>query len=220
MNHSIKLTSFNKNHKVIDIGDHLCRVPNNRINPIVLIKLIAFKSIKKAVYGMVIFLALFCSQVRAQGSEVITSDARHVSFPVFTIVEELIKKQEQRICNGIEFLSFVSSASEGMTKPNSQEKGKNSPKESNKAEAGFEKRDQVTQEDIEHIKSSFIGMLFASLVMIPLGMIFSECISPRILAKRKRWMKLHELKAKRFYRNNPDKHYVMPRKTFCQWLWF
>ncbi|HGW5160198.1 TPA: hypothetical protein ACXIFY_003723, partial [Proteus mirabilis] len=75
MNHSIKLTSFNKNHKVIDIGDHLCRVPNNRINPIVLIKLIAFKSIKKAVYGMVIVVALSCGQVRAQGSEVITSDA-------------------------------------------------------------------------------------------------------------------------------------------------
>ncbi|AUU38431.1 TPA: hypothetical protein ACKRTJ_002188 [Proteus mirabilis] len=220
MNHSIKLTSFNKNHKVIDIGDHLCRVPNNRINPIVLIKLIAFKGIKKAVYGMVIVVALSCGQVRAQGSEVITSDARHVSFPVFTIVEEFIKKQEQRICNGIEFLSFVSSASEGMTKPSSQEKGKNSPKESNKTEAGFEKRDQVTQEDIEHVKSSLIGMLFASLVMIPLGIMFSECISPRILAKRKRWMKLHELKAKRFYRNNPGKYYVMPRKTFCQWLWF
>ncbi len=169
---------------------------------------------------MVIFLALFCSQVRAQGSEIILSDMRYVSFSIYTVVAKFIKNQEQGICNSIELLPLVSSASEGVTKPNSQEKGKNSPKESNKAEAGFEKRDQVTQEDIEHIKSSFIGMLFASLVMIPLGMIFSECISPRILAKRKRWMKLHELKAKRFYRNNPDKHYVMPRKTFCQWLWF
>ena len=169
---------------------------------------------------MVIVVALSCGQVRAQGSEVITSNTRHVSFPVFTVIEKFIKEQEQRICNDVELLSLVSSSGEGMTNPSSQEKGKNSPKESNKAKASFEKQDQVTQEDIEHVKSFLIGMLFVSLVMIPLGIMFSECFSPRILAKRKRWMKLHELKAKRFYRNNPEKLYVMPRKTFCQWLWF
>ncbi|HBC7462053.1 TPA: hypothetical protein KE092_003513 [Proteus mirabilis] len=220
MNHSIKLTSFNKNQKLIDTRNEFFGTSNDWNISTFLINFIAFKGIKKTLYSMVIFLALFCSQVRAQGSEIILSDMRYVSFSIYTVVAKFIKNQEQGICNSIELLPLVSSAIEGVTKPNSQEKGKNSPKESNKAEAGFEKRDQVTQEDIEHIKSSFIGMLFASLVMIPLGMIFSECISPRILAKRKRWMKLHELKAKRFYRNNPDKHYVMPRKTFCQWLWF
>ncbi|OVF55227.1 hypothetical protein B5724_09840 [Morganella morganii] len=63
-------------------------------------------------------------------------------------------------------------------------------------------------------------MLFQFLVLFPLGIYFSMCISPRILAKRRRWMRFHQLKANRFHRKNPGKIYRMPRKTFCQWLWF
>ncbi len=173
---------------------------------------------KIALYGLLVCSLFSSGKVNAQSVEIeVFSD---MDITISQMPQILFKGNLHWIRNEIELFSFVSSSSEGMTEVGSQEKGKNSPKESNKAEASFEKQDQVTQEDIEHVKSSLIGMLFASLVMIPLGIMFSECISPRILAKRKRWMKLHELKAKRFHRNNPEKYYVMPRKTFCQWLWF
>lgn len=180
----------------------------------------AGKQIKQVIYSGIIAIALFAPQVRAENPEIIFSDFRHVSFPVPTVVEEFIQLQKQGIRNSIKLFAFISGTSEVMTKPSTQEERKNSPKESNETKAGLKKQDEVTKEDIDHVKSSLIGMVLSSLVMIPSGIIFSSRISPRILAKRKRWMKLHELKAKRFYRNNPDKYYIMPRKTFCQWLWF
>lgn len=216
----MELATFNQNQKIIDTGDQIIWGANNGINPVILVNLITFKHVKKTIYSVIVVIALSATQVRAEGPEIIPSNFRHISFPVSTVVEEFIQFQKQRVSNSIEFFSLVSLSGEVMTKPNTQEEGKDSPKESNKTEAGLKKEGEVTQEDIEHFKSSIIGMLLSSLVMIPLGIMFSECISPRILAKRKRWMKLHTLKAERFHRDNPNGHYMMPRKTFCQWLWF
>ncbi|HHR6573357.1 TPA: hypothetical protein ACS8DH_000794 [Providencia alcalifaciens] len=179
---------------------------------------ISIKSFKISVYSLLIGSLLSFGEVNAQGMEV--EMANNVVVTVSKLPQVFSERDLHRIGNKIELLYFISLSSEVMTKPSTQEEGKDSPKESNETEAGLKKEREITQEDIEHFKSSIIGMLLSSLVMIPLGIMFSECISPRILAKRKRWMKLHELKAKRFYRSNPDKHYIMPRKTFCQWLWF
>lgn len=209
-----------KTQKIIYPWDHMGRIFNYRKNPIIFVKFIFFKSLKKIIYGCIVICTFSFCQVKAESSKVIFIDFRHVPYSFTAVVEEFIQFQKQRVSNSVEFFTFISSSSEVVAEPSTQEKRKDSPKESNKAETGLEKQSEITQENIEHFKSSLIGMLLASLVMVPLGIIFSSHISPHILAKRKRWMKLHTLKAERFHRNNPNKHYSIPRKTLCQWLWF
>ncbi|WP_318828987.1 hypothetical protein [Providencia sp. PROV278] len=176
------------------------------------------KSIKILFYGFLIAFLLSFGEVNAQGVKIKSVD--NMVIPRCQFSQIFPQCDFHWVRNKIEFLTFISGSSEVMTEPSTKEERKNSPKESNKAETGLKKQDEITQEDIEHFKSSLIGMLLTSLVMVPLGIIFSSHISPRILAKRKRWMKLHTLKAERFHRNNPNKYYTIPRKTFCQWFWF
>ncbi|ATG18060.1 hypothetical protein CO695_17775 [Providencia alcalifaciens] len=215
-----KLTVLYKTQKIINLRNHIVRIFEYGKNPIIFVKFICFKSLKKVIYSCIVIYTLSFGQVKAESSKFIFIDIRHIPYSSTAVFEEFIQFQKQRVSNSVEFFAFISSSSEVMTEPSTQEKRKYSPKESNKAEAGLEEQDEITQEDIEHFKSSIIGMLLISLVMIPLGIILGSYISPRILAKRKRWMKLHTLKAKRFHRNNPNKHYTTPRKTLCQWLWF
>lgn len=215
-----KLTALYKPQQIINLRDYIVRIFDYGKNPIIFVKFICFKGVKKVIYSCIVIYTFSFCQVKAESSKVVFIDFRHIPYSFTTVVEEFIQFQKQRISNSVEFFAFISGSSKEMTKPSTQEERKNSPKESNEAKAGLKKQNNVTQEDIEHFKSSLIGMLLASLVLIPLGIMFSECISSRILAKRKRWMKLHTLKAERFHRDNPNKYYTIPRKTLCQWLWF
>ena len=219
------LAVFNKNKQVRNGGDHTLGGADDRYNSsVVLGKLV--KSTKKCVYGCVIAIALTGGQVRAQGSEVISGDVRHVSliFPAF--VEKFVESEEQRISDSIKFLSSVPLFGEVVTSPNTQaerdHRPTSGPNQSDQARVSVENQYELTPEAAEHFELLLWLMLFQFLVLFPLGIYFSMCISPRLLAKRKRWVKLHELKAKRFYRNKPEPKpdYQMPRKTFCQWLWF
>lgn len=220
------LTVFNKNDNSLGGMDDALRIVERGEDPAVIINLVTFEGIKKVIYGSVIAIALISGQVRAQSSEVISGDFRHVPFVFSAFVEKLVELEEQRVSNGIKFFPAIASLGENVTSPNTQTEGSNSPAsspdQSNQPRVSVENQNKLTPEAAEHLEGLLWLMLFQFLVLFPLGIYFSMCVSPRILAKRKRWMKLYELKAKRFYRNNPDPHadYPMPRKTFCQWLWF
>lgn len=215
---------FNKDKKLINYGKQTLMGFNDGINPVTLIKFIVLEGVKKTVYGVVIVIALTCGQVRAQSSEIISSNCRHVSFPVFTVIEKFIQYQEERVSDGVELFPSIPFLCKVIAEPSTKGEGgytpANSPDKSNKNRIGIEQSNEITPEIAEHFYLILLGQLVVFLFMFPLGVYFSRCISPRILAKRKRWMKLHTLKAKRFHRDNPGKWYRMPRKTFCQWLWF
>ncbi len=213
-----KLAVFDKSKKVFCSINDLRNISIKENHPQIIPVLPSKGCGRIATYCLLICSLLSFSKVNAQGVEV--KIVRDVFISSFQFSQVFSESHFQWIRNDIELLTFISSPSEVMAEPSTQEKRKDSPKESNKAETGLEKQSEITQENIEHFKSSLIGMLLASLVMVPLGIIFSSHISPRILAKRKRWMKLHTLKAERFHRNNPNKYYSIPRKTLCQWLWF
>ncbi|MBT0384905.1 hypothetical protein [Morganella morganii] len=217
------LAVFNKNKQVGNGGDHALGVTDDRNNSsVVLGKLV--KSTKKCVYGCVIAIALTGGQVRAQGSEVISGDVRHVSFIFPAFVEKFVEPEEQRISDSIKFLSSVPLFGEVVTGPNTQSerdyRPTSSPNQGNQTRVSVENQYELTPEAAEHFELLLWLMLFQFLVLFPLGIYFSMCISPRILAKRRRWMRFHQLKANRFHRKNPGKIYRMPRKAFCQWLWF
>ncbi|EMJ9774441.1 hypothetical protein RGO69_001205 [Morganella morganii] len=219
------LAVFNKNKQVGNGGDHTLGGTDDRNNSSVVPgKLV--KSTKKCVYGCVIAIALTGGQVRAQGSEVISGDFRHVPFAFSAFVEKFVEHEKQWVSGSIKFFSSIPLFGEVVASPNTQaerdHRPTSRPDQSNQTRVSVENKNKLTPEAAEHLEGLLWGMLLQFLVLFPLGIYFSMCISPRLLAKRKRWVKLHELKAKRFYRNKPEPKpdYPMPRKTFCQWLWF
>ncbi|EMF8482753.1 hypothetical protein Q4Q94_14690 [Morganella morganii] len=177
---------------------------------------------KVSFYGCVIFFLLFAGKMNAESVKVRVVSDINISGPV--LPEVLSERQFHGVRNKIELLPFVPFFGEVMTSPDTESERSNSPAsspdQSNQARVSVENQNELTPEATEHFELLLWLMLFQFLVLFPLGIYFSMCISPRILAKRRRWMRFHQLKANRFHRKNPGKIYRMPRKTFCQWLWF
>jgi hypothetical protein len=133
----------------------------------------------------------------------------------------LVEAEEQREGNFIKFLSFVPASGEPVAEPSTEYKRRqspdNGPGESDKRGVGIKKQHVFTQSEILQI---LMWGPLSTLLMFPLGVYFSLYIRPAILEKRRRWMKYHDLKKKRFEQEHPEQHYQRPAKTFCQRIWF
>jgi hypothetical protein len=125
------------------------------------------------------------------------------------------------IGDSVKFFSLIPASGEPVAEPGTEYKRRHSPDngpgEGNKRGVGVEKQHVFTQGEILQI---LMWGPLSTLVMFPLGMYFSLYISPAILEKRRRWMKYHNLKKKRFEQAHPEQYYRRPAKTFCQRIWF
>jgi len=134
------------------------------------------------------------------------------------VVPELLPNH---IGDGVKFFSLITTPGEPVTEPGAESKRRyspdNGPGEGDKRGVGVEKQHVFTQSEILQI---LMWGPLSTLLMFPLGMYFSLYISPAILEKRRRWMKYHDLKKKRFEQAHPEQYYRRPAKTFCQRIWF
>lgn len=182
----------------------------------------SIKCFKVSGYSLLVSSLLAFGQVNAQGVEVRV--ANNMVITVSKLPQVFSESDLHRVGNKIELLSFVSFSGEVVPKPSAENERHNSPAnspdKSDKNRVGIKQGDKATPKIANHFYFVLLIQLLVFFFMFPLGCYFSYHISPRILAKRRRWMKLHTLKAKRFHRDNPGTWYQMPRKTFCQWLWF
>lgn len=168
-------------------------------------------------YCLLIGLSLPLGEVNAQGME-INRDGWKVSTSTFKLAEFLPEKQFNGIRNGVEVLSSVSGELKLMSSPHSETERNNRPSQVQEGDIGFDVGGKLNN-GIEH-DNWLPWMLILNFFCLIFGVSFSFHISPKILEKRRRWMRYHDLKARRFYRQHPDKYYPMPRKTFWQWVWF
>ena len=133
----------------------------------------------------------------------------------------LTEAKKQRESNIIKLPAFVPAPGEPVTEPGSQPERRYSPDyspgEGDKRGVSVEKQHVFTQSEILQI---LMWGPLSTLFMFPLGVCFSLYISPAILEKRRRWIKYHDMKQKRFEWAHPGQHYRRPAKTLCQRLWF
>lgn len=183
---------------------------------------LSIKGFKVSGYSLLVSSLLSFGQVNAQGVEV--RGANNMVITVSKLPQVFFKSDLHRVGNKIKLLPPISFSGEIVSKPSAENERRNgpvnSPDKSDKNRVGIKQSDKATPKIADHFYFVLLIQLLVFFFMFPLGCYFSDHISPRILAKRKRWMKLHTLKAERFHRDNPNEHYMMPRKTFCQWLWF
>lgn len=133
----------------------------------------------------------------------------------------LTEAKEQGESDVIKLPAFVPASGEPVTEPGSQPERRYSPDhgpgESDKRGVSVEKQHVFTQSEILQI---LMWGPLSTLIMFPLGVCFSLYISPAILEKRRRWIKYHNLKQKRFEQTHPGRYYRRPAKTLCQRIWF
>lgn len=132
----------------------------------------------------------------------------------------LTKAKEQRECDFIELLSLISASGKPVTEPDPQAKRRyrpyHGPGESDKAGVSIEKKHVFTQREI--LKILMWGPLSA-LLMFPLGIIFSTCIGPSLMEKRRRCNRYHALRIQRLKRWSSERVYLPPEKTLWKRIW-
>lgn len=174
---------------------------------------VSFHRRKIFLNGLLVGLAMSSWQVKAQGVKIesLFLSGNPTLLETFQFGRE---EQFNRVRNGIESIKSVSGERLPVTVPQSEPKGDNRPDKRDEGRIGVEKKHEFTQWEILQIL--FMGAMPAVL----LGMASGRYVSPRTIKHYERWMRYHEIKAKRWHRKHPQELYPMPRRTFWQWLWF
>ena len=169
--------------------------------------------------SLLVGLALSFGQVKAENIKVKGGSAG-LTTPSFESVKLSPEKQLYRIGNSVEFLTSISALGEPVAKQSPQPKRNDSPRKSDEGRVSVKEKHELTEDARHNFYQFLLTQLVAFLIMFPLGIYFSTHISPAILERRQRWMRYHQIKAKRWHRKHPGESYPMPRRTFCQWIWF
>lgn len=135
-----------------------------------------------------------------------------------SLLTEAKKQGESDI---IKLPAFIPFSGEPVTRPDPQSERRdgpdNGPDKNDKGRVSVKENHEFTQSEILQI---LMWGPLSTLIMFPLGVYFSLYISPAILEKRRRWMKYHNLKQKRFEQSRPGQYYRRPAKTLWQHIWF